>query len=485
MTTTLYLMKVRWSWIVSIAAFLISGGVLSPMNCYTWLFTSLQSEINATAVQSGWIGSTVLSTNFLAGPLAVIVESYLGYRLTTILGSILASSFMLLASYMNSYGGLLLFYGVGYGITSCFVMHATLCVLMKHFSKSNRSKASAVVYVGASVGTSLLAMLYEKLIPLGGWRLTLRVSSVIVFLLAVPNSCVMYSKEEIERKQSVSLKVDETLHMEMKNRDRIEKSVVSSISDKIDTKHGDSALHACEDETRGTNTWLRLFTSLNPLLLLIALFLLGIAWTAYWVNIISYFESLLMNESAILLNATVANVSEVLGRMFLLLFVGKLPLREVNLLILMSLFSTVVTLAFVLTPTEPVILCCCVFIGIGRGWSIILPYAAATDLLKGHTMDQAVTLVMIAHGLGFLFGTLPPGLIYDATNSYAYAFIINSILYMIGAALLVLLQVRRRCSKVKNIQRRRRRRRQSETENKIRKTGSDWSGSINHGYDNR
>lgn len=48
-------------------------------------------------------------------------------------------------------------------------------------------------------------------------------------------------------------------------------------------------------------------------------------------------------------------------------------------------------------------------IGIGRGWSIILPYAAATDLLKGHTMDQAVTLVMIAHGLGFLFGTLPPG----------------------------------------------------------------------------
>lgn len=55
MTTTLYLMKVRWSWIVSIAAFLISGGVVSPINNYTWLFTSLQSEINATAVQSGKI----------------------------------------------------------------------------------------------------------------------------------------------------------------------------------------------------------------------------------------------------------------------------------------------------------------------------------------------------------------------------------------------------------------------------------------------
>lgn len=458
----------RWSWIVTIAACLISGGILSPVSCYGWLFTSIQTDVNATAVQSGWIGSVALSSNFLFGPLAVVVERFIGFRQTAILGSSMTALSILLTSYMASYGGVLLFFGFLHGLFASLTTHSILCVLFKY----HKSKAAGFVFTSVSVANIFLTLMYEKIIPLVGWRRSVQITAAFVFVLAVPNSFLIYYKDETVKEQVITKQaVDRELKQDKKSdtNKHSEKVMISTVSKNVETmqqKEKESNKGDCSKK------WVHLFTSLNAWVILIAIFLPGMAWTTYWVNTVSYYTSLSLTEDSIFIYGTSIAVTEVLGRVLLVIFTDRLPLTETNLLIFINLLFVGVTLVFVCWPTNFALLTCSLLIGTGRGWSAILPYTAAADLLDGHRADQATTLTMVALGVGFLLGSLVAGTIYDATQSYEFAFIINALLFLIGATLLVLLQVRRQ---YKELKKRRKREKDLEDYEKSLENYSKWN----------
>lgn len=104
----------------------------------------------------GWIGSIAWATNFLVSPLAVFVESRIGYCATTVLGFVITSAAYLISSFMGSYGEVLLVLGFVCGSAAGLCIHSSFCVLYKYFSPEYQTKASSVMSTGSSVGKVML-----------------------------------------------------------------------------------------------------------------------------------------------------------------------------------------------------------------------------------------------------------------------------------------------------------------------------------------
>ncbi|KAJ8025751.1 Monocarboxylate transporter 14 [Holothuria leucospilota] len=430
-------LPLNYGYVIVTAGFLIFGGLLSPINSYGRLFTDIQKELNTTSLQTGWIGSIAWATNFLVSPVAVLVESRIGYCATTVLGSVMTSAAYLVSSFMGSYGWLLLVLGIVCGSSAGLCIHSCFCVLFKYFSFSNYTKASGLLATGAPVAlitssaTIVVGISYEKLVPALGWRTTLLATSVFAAVLAIPASFAI-SPDRHFRGNETKTNTDVNEH----------KETASSKS----TKTNDIKTESSREEGNNlhNNSWITMFCSWRAWLILFALLFPAMCWSVYWVNTISYFESIPIPENDILIFVTVMTVTDVLGRVILALFMNKVPFGETSLLCLCNFLFFGLTIIFVVCPSTPVLLICSACIGVGRGWYNVLPYLVSVDLLESDNSDQGVTLAMVALGFGFAVGTLPAGATYDAIGSYTYAFILNALLYLLGAVILLFLQMERR-----------------------------------------
>lgn len=432
-------LRKNWKYILTIAAFFQLGGILSPVNSFGRLFTGIQSDLNTTATETGWIGSVAWSMGFLSSPVATVVESYIGYRLTSVLGSVSSSACYLIASFMTSYVGVLIFLGILCGLSVNLSLHSVLCAIFKSFSPKYQSKATGFAFIGTSLATIPVTLAYEKLVLVFGWRFALQMSSAFALVVAVPASFLIspLRDQPLEQQRNVS-------------RDRREENCkekkieVSSISYKVD----DFKINATQDEDKNKSSlveFLKIFRKWRTWLILFAILFPAMSWSVYWVNVISYFESISVPESDIVIYVAIMTTSDLAGRLFVAIFMDRLP-KETNILIASHLVLVFVTLAFVLWSIKPVLVVCSAFIGVGRAWYNILPMKAAVDLLGSDDPDQGITLGMLALGLGFAVGTLPAGSIFDATSSYTLAFIFNAVFYLVGAFLLIMLQLKGRKS---------------------------------------
>lgn len=92
-----------------------------------------------------------------------------GFRLVTILGSLIASSAFALSTLATSPIHLHIFYGVMGGIGFCFIYMPSVIIVGYYFEKW-RPLATGIALCGSGVGTFIMAPISEKLIKEFGWR---------------------------------------------------------------------------------------------------------------------------------------------------------------------------------------------------------------------------------------------------------------------------------------------------------------------------
>ncbi|KAJ8045930.1 hypothetical protein HOLleu_09050 [Holothuria leucospilota] len=342
---------------------------------------------------------------------------------------------------MSGYGGVLLFCGITYGIATNMPMHASMCVLFQHFTSSNRMRASSLSFLGQSVVSIFLGLSYQKLTPLIGWRNTLRITSIYVLALGLPSSFFVKLKSMDagdskvgSGKQNVQIPTDQ---------------VVSTIGDKYQTNEKITNEEAATGQF--VHGWLHFIKDYKVWCVAVAFYFPAMTWSVFWVNIVNFFESVGLHGDEILINMTVSIVAEIVGKTTLVLFIHRLPVQEVNLLIFLNISSSAVAAAFAFWPSKTVLLISSVFVGAGRGLYTVLPYVCAPILLNKYHTDQAITLAIMSTGLGYPIGSIPAGAIYEATNSYFYAFVANAMFCLFGATLLVVLQVHQHITEKKSV----------------------------------
>lgn len=175
-----------WGWVVVAASFvcnflvdgiIFSGGLISD---------NIKDEFKVTEGQVALVNSLLAGFYLLAGPFVSALANKYGFRVVTIVGSVISSASFALSYFATRIEFLYVVYGVIGGIGSCMVYMPAVLTVGFYFEKW-RALATGLALCGSGVGTFLMAPLTNMINdhPSGGWRVTILVHAGLLLICAI------------------------------------------------------------------------------------------------------------------------------------------------------------------------------------------------------------------------------------------------------------------------------------------------------------
>ncbi|XP_078492981.1 monocarboxylate transporter 10 [Ciona intestinalis] len=163
-----------WGWVVTFAAFTINIVVIGIHNCFSLLYIDMITEFKGSLSKTAWIGSIAFGCILIFAPLSGVLANRFGCRKVTLAGIVIASTFLFASSFATSIESLFLTYGFGFGFgTSLAYMQGA--VMVTRYFNTKRALASGICLAGSSLGTLVIAPIYNILSTNYGWRVALKV----------------------------------------------------------------------------------------------------------------------------------------------------------------------------------------------------------------------------------------------------------------------------------------------------------------------
>jgi len=169
-----------WGWMAVVACFmgnLIGDGVMYSFGIFLPKF---KEYFQCGSGEVSTINSIQMGVTFASGPIASYMTNRLGWRLTTVIGSVLASAGLCLSAVAPSVfflyftaGGLL---GLGLGI----IYLPRLDCITQYFDKK-RPFVTGIAICGSGIGTFIMAPLTDVLLNAYDWKICLVILGGICF----------------------------------------------------------------------------------------------------------------------------------------------------------------------------------------------------------------------------------------------------------------------------------------------------------------
>ncbi|XP_071823849.1 monocarboxylate transporter 12-like isoform X3 [Apostichopus japonicus] len=404
--------KCRWGWVVCGASFFIHVGIYSLAYSFSLLFVDIQRDLNATAVETGWIGSVIWGVQMFSSPLETFLESCFSHRPALILVIIVASAAIFVSSFAQSVQQLFVTLGAIYGLalgTTWFIM---LGVIVQYYPAKNTVRAISFATLGGSTDK-----VYE--------------SSRRDF--EDNNEAISGSTSDIRiHQQKVCTSRETNLH-------QIDRDMREDDKSKVD--RGD----VTTPKTTATRIerWKKVIC-VDACLYSIFTVTCAMLWAVFFINIISYYESvgITSHQGAMLL--TITATFEMVTKVTLVVIGERFPFKKTYLLLIKVIGMIGLSLAMVVASTFPqfVVLSCVT--GILRAAFNVLLYPCSIETLGQSCSDEVITLTSISRGIGFLTGTIPAGAIYDKFGSYRVSFLIVATTSLVSALSLSMVLLRQK-----------------------------------------
>ncbi|XP_052740869.1 monocarboxylate transporter 9 isoform X2 [Bicyclus anynana] len=173
-----------WGWVVVAASFMcnfVVDGIIFSGGC---LLEPIEKSFGANKSQVAWVNSLLSGFYLLMGPFVSALANRYGFRLVTIVGSVLASSAFALSYYATGVVYLYLVYGVVGGIGLCMIYMPAVLVVGFYFERW-RALATGLALCGSGVGTFVFAPLTRYLLSKYEWTTTLVIHAGLILLCVV------------------------------------------------------------------------------------------------------------------------------------------------------------------------------------------------------------------------------------------------------------------------------------------------------------
>ncbi|XP_066490132.1 monocarboxylate transporter 3 [Tiliqua scincoides] len=158
-----------WGWIVLLGCFIITGFSYAFPKAVSIYFKELMHDFHVGYSDTAWISSIMLAMLYGTGPISSIMVNQFGCRPVMLVGGILASSGMILASFTTNIIELYLTAGVLTGLGMALNFQPSLIMLGAYFDK-RRPLANGLAAAGSPVFLSALSPLGQVLLQKFGWR---------------------------------------------------------------------------------------------------------------------------------------------------------------------------------------------------------------------------------------------------------------------------------------------------------------------------
>jgi len=170
-----------WGWMAVIACFM--GNVIGDGVMYSFgvFLPKFKEYFQCGSGEVSTINSIQMGVTFASGPIASYMTNRLGWRLTTVIGSVLASAGLCLSAVAPSVfflyftaGGLL---GLGLGI----IYLPRLDCITQYFDKK-RPFVTGIAICGSGIGTFIMAPLTDVLLNTYDWKICLVILGGLCFV---------------------------------------------------------------------------------------------------------------------------------------------------------------------------------------------------------------------------------------------------------------------------------------------------------------
>ncbi|KAL4220443.1 solute carrier 16 [Mactra antiquata] len=173
-----------YGWVIVVAFFLIEVLVDGIRFSFGLYFVQFLDEFGEGKGRTAWVGSLMVATYNLGGPLFAAIVNKLGYRVASLIGSITASIGYIISYFATNVYFLYFTYGVipGFGYGLLFLSGT---VAVGRYFEEKRSLAIGISYCGSGVGSFMITPFVSYLIDVYTWRGSLLVLGGILL-----NCCV-------------------------------------------------------------------------------------------------------------------------------------------------------------------------------------------------------------------------------------------------------------------------------------------------------
>ncbi|XP_060633013.1 monocarboxylate transporter 3 [Anolis sagrei] len=158
-----------WGWVVLLGCFVITGFSYAFPKAVSIYFKELMHDFHVGYSDTAWISSIMLAMLYGTGPVSSIMVNQFGCRPVMLVGGLLASSGMILASFTTNIIELYLTAGVLTGLGMALNFQPSLIMLGSYFDK-RRPLANGLAAAGSPVFLSALSPLGQVLLEKFGWR---------------------------------------------------------------------------------------------------------------------------------------------------------------------------------------------------------------------------------------------------------------------------------------------------------------------------
>ncbi|XP_037702658.1 monocarboxylate transporter 3 [Choloepus didactylus] len=158
-----------WGWAVLAACFVVTGFAYGFPKAVSVFFRALMRDFGAGYSDTAWVSSIMLAMLYGTGPVSSVLVTRFGCRPVMLVGGLLASAGMVLASFTTRLLELYLTAGVLTGLGLALNFQPSLIMLGLYFER-RRPLANGLAAAGSPVFLSALSPLGQRLLESFGWR---------------------------------------------------------------------------------------------------------------------------------------------------------------------------------------------------------------------------------------------------------------------------------------------------------------------------
>nr|XP_056702977.1 monocarboxylate transporter 3 [Euleptes europaea] len=410
-----------WGWVVLLGCFVITGFSYAFPKAVSVYFKELMYDFHVGYSDTAWISSIMLAMLYGTGPACSIMVNQFGCRPVMLVGGLLASSGMILASFTTNIIELYLTAGMLTGLGMALNFQPSLIMLGSYFDK-RRPLANGLAAAGSPVFLSALSPLGQVLLEKFGWRGGFLIMGGLLLNCCTCGAVMRPLEISMKKREKVQDKYEAKEMLPMGGR------VEEAISTTESTKKSKKAKKR-KHKKRKKLLDFSIFKNRGFVIYAIAKFIMVLGLFVPPILLVNYAKDTGVPDKEAAFLLSVIGFIDIFARPSCGMFAGLKWVRPhvTYLFSFAMLFNGLTDILSAKASSYTSLIIFCIFFGISYGMVGALQFEVLMAIVGSQKFSSAIGLVLLIEAFAVLIGPPSAGLLVDALKKY------DVIFYMAGS----------------------------------------------------
>ncbi|XP_003227204.1 monocarboxylate transporter 3 isoform X1 [Anolis carolinensis] len=407
-----------WGWVVLLGCFVITGFSYAFPKAVSIYFKELMHDFHVGYSDTAWISSIMLAMLYGTGPVSSIMVNQFGCRPVMLVGGLLASSGMILASFTTNIIELYLTAGVLTGLGMALNFQPSLIMLGSYFDK-RRPLANGLAAAGSPVFLSALSPLGQVLLEKFGWR-----GGFLIMGGLLLNCCTCGA---VMRPLEMSMKTTRE-----KAQDKYEAKEMLPMGERADeaistmdnTKKAKKAKKKKKPKKGKKLLDFSIFKNRGFVIYTIAMFIMVLGLFVPTILLVNYAKDTGVPDKEAAFLLSIIGFIDIFARPSCGVLAGLKWVRPhvIYLFSFAMLFNGLTDIISAKASTYTSLVLFCIFFGISYGMVGALQFEVLMAIIGSQKFSSAIGLVLLIEAIAVLIGPPSAGRLVDALKRYEVIF---------------------------------------------------------------